>query len=350
MKVKVENYSECLSELQRKRRQVSLLLGNGFSIDYNPSMFSYNALQTFIAELSDPVVNHLFQVVKSKNLEIIMQQLHVLSDLLDVFGEYSELKEKVATADQSLRNGLMDAVKALHPEHVFTVPEDRLATCFKFLEPYLAENGNIFTTNYDLLLYWVLMRGGCRAHVDGFGYELENPEEENPEEKIWSPVLTWGPNIDGQNLHYVHGALHLFDTGIEIEKEMYDSAGYLLQNIEERMSREEYPIFVTAGDGNDKLVQIMHNRYLDHCYTQLSSIQGSLVTFGFSFGEYDEHIIEAINIAAHHGRRSGDKLFSIYIGVYDEEAAEHIESIVGKFRCKVRIFDSRTANVWSNES
>lgn len=346
--MKIEDYSVCLAELQRKRRKINLLMGNGFSMAYDPNIFSYNALQTFIADLSDPVVNHLFQVVKSKNLEVIMQQLHVLSDLLDVFGDYGDLKEKVAAADTGLRRGLIDAVQELHPEHVFTVPKEKVATCYKFLEPYLTNGGNIFTTNYDILLYWVLMRSGCRMHNDGFGYELENPEEENPEEQVFSSVLSWGPNSGGQNLHYVHGALHLFDNGIDIEKEMYDSAGYLLHNIEERMAREEYPIFVTAGDGNDKLAQIMHNRYLEHCYRRLCSVQGSLVAFGFNFGDYDEHIIEAINIAAHHGRRSGEKLFSVYIGVYDDGAAEHIKSIVGRFRCKVRIFDSKTANVWGN--
>jgi hypothetical protein len=348
--VNVENYNDCLAELQGKQRQISLFLGNGFSMAYDAKIFSYNALQTFIAELSDPVINHLFNVVKSRNLEVIMQQLHVLSDLLDVFGDYDDLKGKVAAADTSLRKGLIDAVQRLHPEHVFAVPEEQIAACYKFLEPYLADSGSIFTSNYDLLLYWVLMRSGCRAHNDGFGYELENPEEEDPEEHVWSDVLTWGPNVGGQNLHYVHGALHLFDTGIDIEKEMYDNARYLLQNIEDRMLREEYPVFVTAGDGNDKLAQIMHNRYLAHCYSKLCEVKGSLVTFGFNFGAYDEHIIEAINIAAHHGRRSGDKLFSIYVGVYDDEAAEHIKSIAGKFRCKVRIFDSKTAQVWENET
>lgn len=344
--MKIEDYSDCLAELRGKDRQLNLFLGNGFSMAYDAKIFSYNALQTFISDLSDPIINHLFEVVKSKNLEVIMQQLHVLSDLLDVFGEYDDLKGRVSEADTSLRKGLIDAVQKLHPEHVFTVPEEQIAACYKFLDPYLGNGGSIFTSNYDILLYWVLMRSGSRAHKDGFGYELENPEEENPDEQIFSPVLTWGPNVNGQNLHYVHGALHLFDTGIDIEKEMYDNAGYLLHNIEERMERGEYPIFVTAGDGDDKLAQIMHNRYLEHCYDRLCKVQGSLVTFGFNFGEYDDHIIEAINIAAHHGRRSGKKLFSIYIGVYDKDAAEHIRSIAGKFRCKVRLFDSKTAQVW----
>ena len=301
--MKVEKYYDCLEELRGKRRSISLLLGNGFSMAYKPKIFSYNALQTFIAEFSDPLINHLFEVVKSKNLEVIMQQLHVLSDLLGVFGDYPDLKERVAAADQSLRKCLINAVQTLHPEHVFTVPEEQIASCHTFLDSYLSGDGSIFTTNYDILLYWVLLRSGNQNHKDGFGYELENPEEKDPDEQIRSDILTWGPNVGGQNVHYLHGALHLFDNGIDIEKEMYDSAGYLLQHIEGRMGNEKYPIFVTAGDSNDKLAQIKHNRYLDYCYQRLCKVQGSLIAFGFNFGVYDYHIIEAINEAAHHGSR-----------------------------------------------
>jgi len=348
--MKIENYADCLAELKGKNRKLSLLMGNGFSMAYDHEIFSYNALQIFIVELNDPILDKLFEVVKSKNLEVIMQQLHVLSQLLDVFSNSNdELKTKIIAADTALRQGLIDAVKALHPEHVFKIPENKIATCYKFLEPFLTGTGNIFTTNYDILLYWVLMRSGYHNHNDGFGYELENPEEPDPDKHIHSTVLTWGCFNGGkQNLHYLHGALHLFDNGINIEKETYNEGKYLLEYIEERMDNNEYPVFVTAGDGDEKLSQIMHNQYLQYCYQNLCSIQGSLIAFGFNFGPYDEHIIKAINQAAHHGRKSGDKLFSVYIGVYSEEDVKHVNSIAGKFRCKVRMFDAKTASVWGD--
>jgi hypothetical protein len=133
-----------------------------------------------------------------------------------------------------------------------------------------------------------------------------------------------------------------------MEKEVYDSKNYLLENIKLRMKNKEYPVFVTAGNGNEKLNHIRHNPYLNYCYEQLSSVEGSIVSFGFNFGEYDEHIIEAVNIAAHNGfiPKDGKKLWSIYIGVYNDDNLKHIKKIQGKFRCKVNVYDARTAPVW----
>ena len=121
---------------------------------------------------------------------------------------------------------------------------------------------------------------------------------------------------------------------------------YLLKNISDRMENGEYPIFVTAGDGEQKLKHIKHNEYLTFCYDSLCNTEGSLVTFGFNFGEYDEHIIEAINRAAKFGKRASDKLWSIYIGVHSDTSKAHIEHIADKFKCKVHIYDAKTAHIW----
>lgn len=206
--------------------------------------------------------------------------------------------------------------------------------------------GSVFSTNYDLLLYWILMRNSIVEHVDGFGRELENPGEfVPPEEQVWTE-LRWGKNREAQNVFYVHGALPFFDTGVDIVKEEYDRQNYLLEKVSARMEMGEYPIFVTAGDGRQKLAHIMHNHYLAHCYDKLCSVTGSLVTFGFNFGPNDEHIIDAINRAAKHGRKDFPKLVSIYIGVYSDENRKHIEQIEKKFKCKVRVFDAKTVDVW----
>jgi hypothetical protein len=119
-----------------------------------------------------------------------------------------------------------------------------------------------------------------------------------------------------------------------------------MENIEHRLNNHEYPIFVTAGNGYEKLTHIMHNRYLADCYQNLCNIDSSLVTFGFNFGEYDDHIIDAINVAAKHGRKKFPKLLSIYIGVYSAAGKQHIERIEKKFKCKVQIYDAKTAPVW----
>ena len=108
----------------------------------------------------------------------------------------------------------------------------------------------------------------------------------------------------------------------------------------------EYPIFVTAGNGEDKLTHIMHNQYLSNCYDRLSELTGTLVIFGFNFGQYDNHIIKGINRAAKNGRKEFPKLNSVYIGVYSEKDRQHIEQISSKFKTKVKIFDAKSVDVW----
>lgn len=128
----------------------------------------------------------------------------------------------------------------------------------------------------------------------------------------------------------------------------YDSEHYLLQNVKDRIDKKEYPIFVTAGNGTEKLTHIMHNKYLSYCYEQLCNIQGSLITFGFNFGDYDTHIIGAINIASKMGRKIPDKLWSVYIGVFSDDDLKHILEIKDKFKCKIVPYNARTANIWNN--
>ncbi len=345
--MKLESYDDVLASIKKSsKRRFHLLLGNGFSIAYDSKIFSYNALHDFVTNLEDKDLSTILSVIETRNFEVIMQSLDTFSALIGAFGADKDLKARVDSASSKLRSSLLEAVKALHPEHVFKVPEDQSAACAQFLKTFLATGGNVYSTNYDLLLYWVLMRSGIAEHGDGCGRELLNDTGEfvPPEEQIWSEELIWGINRDKQNVFYLHGALPFFDNGVEIVKETYDAYNYLLERIGARMEKGEYPIFVTAGDGQQKLKHITHNRYLSYCYESLTRAEGSLVTFGFNFGESDEHIIEAINRAAK--RKAPDKLWSIYISVYSKEGQEHIESIANKFKCKIHIYDAKTASVW----
>jgi hypothetical protein len=345
--MKLETFDDVASSISKNPdREFHLLLGNGFSMAYDPTIFSYNALHDFVSKLEDEDLSKILSVIEVKNFELIMQYLDSFSVLLAALGGYAKLKKRVDAASAKLKKSLLDAVKTLHPEHVFKIPEDKSKACAEFLKLFFNTGGSVYSANYDLLLYWVLMRNSISKHGDGCGRELENPDELPQEEPIWSDELTWGKNQQDQNVFYLHGALQFFDNGIAITKEEYDKYNYLLKKISANMENGEYPVFVTAGDGNQKLNQIMHNQYLTYCYESLCHIDGSLVSFGFNFGSYDEHIIRAINKAAKHGKPAAEKLRSIYIGVYSKADKEHIENIAGKFKCKVHIFDAKTANVW----
>ena len=315
---------------------------------YDPEIFSYNALSRFVDDIENEMLKRLFEIIKTKNFEQVMQQLDNFCELAKEFSSDDTLEGKVKAASEALKTSLLDAITALHPEHVFKIPEKSSRACAGFLNRFLENGGNAFTTNYDVLLYWVLMRNSdlISAAIDGFGRELENPEERMRGEDAEYSELIWGKNRDEQNVHYLHGALPLFDTGTKIVKEEYDGQNYILDNIKARIRKKEYPVFVTAGDGQEKLRHILHNQYLANCYERLCSLEGSLIVFGFGFGEYDDHIIDAINIAAKQGRRAASKLWSVYIGAYSEHDQEHIMRIKDKFKCKVNVYDAKTANVW----
>jgi hypothetical protein len=311
-------------------------------MSYAPNIFSYNALHGFVDKINNPVLKALFDVVDTHDFERVMQQLDTFAALGAVLGIDAALKRRIETARDSLKRSLIDAVRALHPEHVYTIPEAKCAACVEFLRLFLESKGSLFTTNYDLLLYWVLMRGGLQS-IDGFGRDRESPDEYVPPEDLEYSELRWGRNAAGQNVHYVHGALPLFDTGVEIVKEVYAEA-YLLEQITKRIEGGNYPVFVTAGDANQKLTHIRHNPYLQNSYEALASAKGSLVTFGFNFGAQDAHIVAAIQRAAKQPK-SG-RLWSIYVGAYSDLDAGRAEHLAGQLKCKVHIFDSKTAGVW----
>ena len=339
-------FDEVMTSLEKKKRQVHLLLGNGFSMVYDPMIFSYNALYDFISSQKDEVLIKILSAMKTKNFELMMAQLEVVSSLLKSLGADAKLQKQVEDAHSKLKTSLLDAIKSLHPEHVFKIADEKSQACAKFLDRFLRTGGQVYTTNYDLLLYWVLMRQEVPNAIDGFGRELLNPVEAagGGEPGWWG--LGWGKKRENQNIFYLHGSLPLFDTGTQVIKEQYDGGGYLLENISTRLEDGEYPIFVTAGNGDDKLSQIRHNPYLSDCYDHMSELDGSVVTFGFGFGEYDGHIIEALNKATKFGTRLPPKLWSVYIGTYSDLDADYIDSIQHKFHAKVHTFDAKTVKLW----
>ncbi len=342
-----DSFEDMMNELKRKGRPIHLLTGNGFSMAYDHRIFSYNALANFVEKSGDPTVSILFEALKTKNFELIMEQLTTFSLLLKTLNAEKNLQDKVEKAHEELKRSLLDAVRNLHPEHVFKIENISIQKCAQFLKRFIDSGGHVFSTNYDLLLYWVLMRAELEGAVDGFGREMLNPQEviSKTEDPEFSELL-WGPNRAKQNIHHLHGTLPIFDSRTEIIKERYSDEGFLLNNIGRRLDQGHYPIFVTAGKAIDKLDMILHNRYLTHCYDQLCEINGSLVTYGFGFGEYDDHLIDALNKAHHAQHKTPPKLWSIYIGVYSETDQKHIQKISHKFHAPIRTFDVKTINPW----
>lgn len=340
------SFDEISEYLKKKHRIVNLLLGNGFSISYKPDIFSYNALSKFIEESDNDQLRKLFEIVKTKNFEEILDRLTVCYEFLITFGVKKEILDIIQKAESDLKNSLINAIQNMHPKHVFTISDAEQSLCLKFIKTFLDSGGEIFSSNYDLLLYWVLMRSNL-AEQDIIGDGFGRDKEDEGDGATHSPELRWGKNSEKQKIHYIHGALFLFDDGINVIKEEYDG-NFLLDNIKKRIDNRQYPIFVAAGNAEEKLRHIMHNKYLIFCYKKLSNVRGSIVTHGLSFGANDKHIIDALN-NAHAQQDQYKKLRSVYIGVYDEKDLKHIKTYVAKQfseTLKINVYNASTAKIW----
>src|ERR1035437_3549478 len=151
---KLKSYDDVIEYLKKENRQKHLLLGNGFSVSYDSTIFSYNALQAYIMNNKDETIKSIFNILNTQNFELVMQQLDNFSRISSVLDAPNDFIKRVQDVGIGLKEQLIDSITELHPEHVFNIPEEKSISCSSFLNEYIKNEGNVFTTNYDLLLYW----------------------------------------------------------------------------------------------------------------------------------------------------------------------------------------------------
>lgn len=108
-----ETFNDVLLSMKKnKGRKFHLLVGNGFSMAYDTEIFSYNALHNFIMKLDDEDLSKIFDIIETRNFELIMQHLDNLSALIGAFGGDPKLRKRINAARTKLKESLLDAVKA----------------------------------------------------------------------------------------------------------------------------------------------------------------------------------------------------------------------------------------------
>src|SRR5690606_26141721 len=122
---------------------------------------------------------------------------------------------------KALKEILVKTIAVNHPVNPANIQDNEFMSCRHFLNHFLAPEltGHVFTLNYDLLLYWTLMHDGDPLHDndpklrknDSFGNDVDVPDAEYV---VWQGETAAHSSIS----HYLHGALHLFDAGPELQK------------------------------------------------------------------------------------------------------------------------------------
>ena len=331
--VKLMKYEEVIE----KTTKPHLLLGNGFSMAYEKRKFSFtsllnSAIRSKIIKKKD-FIYKVFEKLETADFESVMKMLDNSQKIIKVYNGEQELIKKISKDSKQLKIHLVKIITNNHPKICTEVSDESKKACVNFLKPFK----NIYTLNYDLLLYWATMFDDSQEFKDGFG---ENDYSIHKNYVVYK-------NRNGMKVHYLHGGLHIFDAGSEIIKKTYSKTGIkLVDQIKENLDKNIYPIFISEGDSNQKLTKILHNSYLNHCYKSLRTIGGDLVILGTQLKKNDAHILEAI---------LENRVKNIYIGVIDSESIQHIKTKIDIYnkdktepkKKNLYLYDYRTANIWS---
>ncbi|HDS6402388.1 TPA: DUF4917 family protein [Morganella morganii subsp. morganii] len=275
---------------------VSVLLGNGFSQAYDRTIFNYRSLLDNASfGIRDKNIKNIFKEFDTYDFEKVMSSLEHTEKVSRIYNADQLFIECIIDDQVHLKNSLIRAITDTHPNRSSDVPD----VSYEYAKDFALNFKNIFTLNYDLLIYWVINKlSSSRRFDDGFRYD-----------DGWT-------SPEYQNIFFVHGALHLYedtagDTMKHIFREIYDSS--IIDAVSGNLESNKFPLFVSEPSSVKKLNKIKKSPYLTNCYNSLANLAGSLFIYGHSMDENDAHIF--IQLAK-------SDINKIYISIFGDANSE----------------------------
>ena len=320
-----------------------LLLGNGFSIGACPA-FSTAALaegvqRRLLANSTHPHVAEHFASSQGPVENRIAQLQHC---------------PHCVTYLVHLRQALIDAILETSPTGHSELP---FSLCCGF--SFLAQAGQVFTLNYDLLLYWlVLHRLNCsictQSHSDaifGDGFAKSYTGTDGFRRCRWRNYFP----AEYRPIYFIHGAMHLIAENGSATKLVVpsgDGASPFPPTLSELVQKRRFkgllpPLFIAEATPSAKMGQIEQNEYLRTAIRCFSSMPGHMIAHGVGFNEQDEHLWQRIE--------QNDCLKSLNVGIYGgltEEWNQRLIERVGAIASRhghltLRFYQSQSAPVWT---
>ncbi len=271
----------------KKRSWNNLLLGNGASIAID-SRLSYRSLYEQVCnsgKLNGELLT-MFDHFETSNFEFIMRLLLEASQVNEALNIEDDKTKKYYF---ELRDALISTIRDIHP--TYPSVEHLLPKIANFLVHFKT----VLSLNYDLLVYWSMLVGNEKLKCQWFKDCFVNGEFENDFYYLYFPL----PPAKGSTLvFYPHGSLFLatdiYSDEVKLSRTTED---YLLETILSEWQKKDYiPLFVSEGTTTEKFRAITRSGYLNTVYdSALSRVSGSLVIYGWSASEQDNHIFDAID-------------------------------------------------------
>jgi hypothetical protein len=267
--------------------ELGLLVGNGASIAMW-KRFGYHSLYEIACDPKrqlhlDACDQKLFEKMDTKNFEAILSALITAGNVWKVFEKPNEAIDDLRGSYKRIRASLVQAVKEIHTPYESIT--DKLRSR---LRGVLAEHDYVFSTNYDLLIYWIMMDDQKRFKdfLWTGGRDTGKVRFDIADTAVWrEPKCT--------KVLFLHGALHLFRDVYGTFKKVGGDQGSILSQFDVR--GDAIPLFISEGTWQDKKSAISRNDYLSFAFERFATHHGSLVVFGQSLSDaFDKHLIEAM--------------------------------------------------------
>ncbi len=318
-------------------KEKHLLLGNGFSINFDPSFNYPNLLSRSNLHVK---IKDIFN--KQGDYEQVIDRLNYSSKVFNAISEYS-LANSFSNLAEDLKRDLVTTITKIQSK--VHNDDNRNHNTLKFISNF----NNIFTLNYDLLLYWVIMYAVNFYQKNQSKYKnyVKNPDfyprdgfDNNPN----GDDCIWCKDKWQQNVFYLHGGLHLFYDSQNTYKLISDRNNN--RSISDKttfwLEKGVSPLVITEGNSKDKKFWIDQNNYLQYCYNKLLEISGVLFIHGHSLNETDQHIFDAIN--------NNQKITDIYISIHQQTECLEKKSELAQSRFfenkNLGYYDADSTNLW----
>ncbi|TDP90247.1 uncharacterized protein DUF4917 [Leucobacter luti] len=325
-------FSDAIELAKLGSEPLSVLLGNGFSRACRDDTFNYGSLWDRADFTLTGEKVEIEEAMNSKDFETVIRRLDRCANLLAVYGGDSEIIGQIEADSTAIRTGLAAAIARLHPAHAWTLDSEERRNVNEFLAHFTS----LFTTNYDLLLYWAVNHAASQSvpKDDGFRGSYDNG-------------FKWRLS-NSQKIYYLHGAIHLFEESSVTTKAARQD-GLIMDEIRDRIALQQHPLIVTEGSSIDKRVRIEESKYLSNCYDQLGSLSGALFIHGSSLSSNDEHLFNQIT-------REESGITTLFVSVRPGSSEAQIRVRAhdlskkrrsnGGTPLKLHFYDAESAHVW----